>query len=34
MLYTELPLYKECYKLLLTVSRLLKKMPKNYKNTL
>jgi len=34
MLYTELPLYKECYKLLLTISRLLRQMPKNYRHTL
>lgn len=34
MLYTELPLYKECYKLLITIARLLKKMPKQYRGTL
>jgi hypothetical protein len=34
MLYTDLPVYKECYKLLLAVSRLLKQIPRQWKQTI
>ncbi len=34
MLYTDLPVYKECYKLLLSISRLLKQVPRQWKHTI